>query len=295
MVSRCILPARASGSICYVQLQYLLCMKTLMYSYMFRIETSKLSSANTISGQTSDTDVAQPTVTSAESCDPCRGRDGRDGLPGMQGRDGRDGEKGERGMTGPPGPMGPRGTSGTGSVVYTTWGRSSCPNTNGTSLVYSGRTAGSWWANTGGGANYLCLPDDPDYSKYNPGVQGDSPVYGTEFQTQTGQTALPGVLDHNVACAVCHTRREVVLMVPAKTECPQSWRVEYTGYLMSTRSTRSHYRTMYICVDKNPDKIPGTASSTDGVVLFHVEATCNGLLCGPYDPEKELTCAVCTL
>ena len=254
------------------------------------IKSLTLSPANTISGETSDTDVVRTTVTSAESCDPCRGREGRDGLPG------RDGQKGEMGMTGPPGPMGPRGTSGTGSVVYTRWGRSSCPNTTGTSLVYSGRIAGSWWASSGGGANYLCLPDNPDYSKYNPGVQGDSPVYGTEYQTQNGQTALPGVLDHNAPCAVCHTRREVVLMIPAKTQCPQSWRVEYTGYLMTTTvKYRAHYRTMYICVDKDPEKIPGTASSTDGAVLFHVEATCNGLLCGPYDPEKELTCAVCTL
>ena len=264
-----------------------------MYSYMFRIETSKLSSANTISGQTSDTDVAQPTVT---SCDPYRGRDGRDGLPGVQGRDGKDGEKGERGMSGPPGPMGPRGPSGAGSVVYTRWGSSSCPKTTGTSLVYSGRTAGSRWSSTGGGANYLCLPDNPDYSKYNPGVQGDSPVYGTEYQTQSGQTTLPGVFDHNAPCAVCHTRREVVLMVPAKTECPQSWRVEYTGYLMSTRSSSPHYRTMYECVDKDPDIVPGTVADTNGAVFYHVEATCNtGLLCGPYDPEKELTCAVCTL
>ena len=261
---------------------------------MFRIESLTLSSANTISGETGDTDVAQPTVTSVESCDPCRGRDGRDGLPGMHGRDG---QKGEMGMTGPPGPMGPRGPSGTGSVVYTRWGRSSCPNTTGTTLVYSGRTAGSWYGKTGGGANYLCLPDNPDYSKYNPGVQGESPVYGTEYQTQTGQTALPGVLNHNVPCAVCHTRREVVLMVPAKTECPQSWRVEYTGYLMSTSVNYSpHYRTMYECVDKNAEAVPGTLANTDGALFYHVEANCNtGLLCGPYDPEKELTCAVCTL
>ena len=237
-----------------------------------------------------------PTSEPVESCETSRGRDGRDGLPGIHGRDGTDGQKGERGITGPCGPMGPRGPSGAGSVVYTRWGSSSCPNTTGTSLVYSGRTAGSWYSYSGGGANYLCLPDDPDYSEYNPGQQGDSPVYGTEYQTQSGQTALPGVLDHNAPCAVCHTRRDVVLVVPAKTECPQSWRVEYTGYLMTSKATGQH-RTMYICVDKDPDKVPGTASSTDGAVLYHVEAKCNnfGLLCGPYDPEKELTCAVCTL
>ena len=125
--------------------------------------------------------AANPNDASTESCDPLRGKEGRDGLPGLPGRDGRDGEKGDVGMKGPPGLQGPPGTPGAGSVVYTRWGRTSCPPT--ASLVYSGRAAGSWYGNTGGGANYLCMPNDPDYSTYNPGVQGHSPLYGTEYET----------------------------------------------------------------------------------------------------------------
>ena len=30
------------------------------------------------------------------------------------------------------------------------------------------------------------------------------------------------------------------------------------------------------------------------VLFYHTEAGCNGLSCPPYDPEKELACAVCT-
>ena len=40
--------------------------------------------------------------------------------------------------------------------------------------------------------------------------------------------------------------------------------------------------------------VPGSASSTDGSVFYHVEASCNGMLCPPHDPQKELTSAVCT-
>ena len=127
-----------------------------------------------------------------ESCRCRDGRDGRDGLTGLPGRDGEDGEKGNKGMTGPPGPQGPPGTPGVGSVVYTRWGNTSCPSTEGTSLVYSGITASSLWSSTGGGASYLCMPEDPDYSTFNAGVQADSQLYGTEYQTQNGQTALPG-------------------------------------------------------------------------------------------------------
>ena len=82
-------------------------------------------------------------------------------------------------------------------------------------------------------------------------------------------------------------------MIPAKTQCPDSWRVEYTGYLMSTAT--NYHRTIYECVDRSPEAIPGSAASTDGAVFYHVEANCNGLPCGPYDPEKELTCVVCTI
>ena len=232
------------------------------------------------------------------SCDPCRGRDGLTGLPG---RDGENGEKGDKGMTGPSGSQGPPGTPGTpgtpgvGSVVYTRWGNTSCPSTEGTSLVYSGITAGSYFGHTGGGANYLCMPEDPDYSTFNAGVQGDSQLYGTEYQTQNGQTALPGVLNHNVPCAVCRTQQETVLMIPGKTQCPTSWREEYQGYLMSTRDASPHYRSMYECVDGNPENIPGSAANTNAAVFYHVEANCIGLPCEPYDPQKELTCVVCTI
>ena len=256
------------------------------------------SSANTISRPARDTDVVNPNDVSTESCDPLRGREGRDGLPGLPGRDGRDGEKGDVGLPGRFGRLGltgvsgPRGTPGAGSVVYTRWGRTSCPPT--ASLVYSGRTAGSWYGNTGGGANYLCMPNDPDYSTYCPGVQNRSPIYGTEYQIQGG-CAIPGAHDHNVPCAVCHTQQESVIMIPAKTQCPDSWRVEYTGYLMSTHINSAHHRTMYECVDRSPETIPGSAANTNGAVFYHVEANCNGLPCGPYDPEKELTCVVCTI
>ena len=84
-------------------------------------------------------------------------------------------------------------------------------------------------------------------------------------------------------------------MIPAKTHCPSTWTLEYSGYLMTEARTWSdHFRTMYECVDKNPDSIPGSVSDANGALFYHVEANCNGMACPPYDPQKELTCAVCT-
>ena len=219
-----------------------------------------------------------------------RGRDGRDGRDGVPGPRGPQGQKGDQGVAGPPGPR-------NGGVVYTRWGKRTCPSVAGTTLVYSGRVGGTWYAHKGGAANHLCMPDDPDYLSYQPGVQGYSYVYGAEYETFTGSGApLSAVHNHNVPCAVCYaSTRVAVTMIPAKTRCPSTWTLEYTGYLMSeTRLYNGRQRTMYECIDKNPDSVPGSASNTDGAVFYHVEASCNGMLCPPYDPQKELTCAVCT-
>jgi len=83
------------------------------------------------------------------------------------------------------------------------------------------------------------------------------------------------------------------MMIPAKTRCPSTWTLEYSGYFMSGNKGHPH-ATMYECVDKNPDSIPGTASYTNPALFYLVEANCNGMACPPYDPQKELACAVCT-
>ena len=215
-----------------------------------------------------------------------RGRDGRDGRDGGPGPRGPQGLRGDQGIAGPPGPR-------NGGVVYTRWGKSTCPSVSGTTLVYAGRVGGTWYSDKGGAVNYLCMPNDPDYLSYTPGVQGYNYVYGAEYET--GGMPLTAVNNHNVPCAVCYaSTRVAVTMIPAKTRCPSNWTLEYSGYLMSQPRILSDRRTMYECVDKNPDSVPGSAANTHGIAFYHVEASCNGMLCPPYDPQKELTCAVCT-
>ena len=199
-----------------------------------------------------------------------RGRDGRDGRDGTPGPRGPQGQRGKQGVAGPPGPR-------NGGVVYTRWGKTSCPNITGTEPVYAGRAGGSWFSHTGGGANYLCMPNDPDYLRYTPGVQGRSPVYGAEYEIWGGGP-FQAVFQHNVPCAVCYaSTRVAVTMIPAKTQCPSTWTLEYSGYLMSAykgTSSNPHYRTMFECVDKNPDSIPGSAPNVNGAVFYHTEASC---------------------
>ena len=106
--------------------------------------------------------------------------------------------------------------------------------------------------------------------------------------------SLSAVNSHNVPCAVCYVAtRCVALMIPAKTQCPTNWTLEYDGYLAA--EYKNNGRSIYECVDKTPESVPGLNAYSDPRAFFQlVEPYCNGLSCPPYDSEKELTCAVCT-
>ena len=68
--------------------------------------------------------------------------------------------------------------------TYVRWGRTICPSTTGAEVIYSGRAAGPSFRDTGGGANMLCLPDDPNYlNRTADTIQGHSPLTGAEFHT----------------------------------------------------------------------------------------------------------------
>ena len=135
------------------------------------------------------------------------------------------------------------------------------------------------------------MPDDPDYLSPRNGVQGHSPIHGAEYHTNGPLSSLSP--NQNAPCAVCYaTTREGVMMIPAKIECPSSWTREYYGYLVS--EWKNNFRSMFICVDLDAETIDGEEADTGGTPFHNTEATCNGLECPPYDPERELTCVVCT-
>ena len=237
------------------------------------------------------------------------GRDGRDGLPRTPGEKGNKGEtgpagpqgvRGEQGSSGPQGVQGARGPQGppgpvSGGAVYTRWGRTVCPDTNGTILVYEGLAAGSEHRHSGGGANYICITKNPSYLRSTvPAYR--SYLYGTEYQ----HLVFNSLHDHNVPCAVCYTAaRSSKLMIPGETTCPSMWTEEYIGYLMAGLHTCKHnHNAVYECVDIHvePEAVPGGGASTNGARFFHVGAVCGvGLPCPPYVANRPITCVVCTI
>ena len=224
------------------------------------------------------------------------GANGLRGPPGPMGTVGSKGQKGERGLHGANGLRGPPGHTSSG-VVYTRWGRTTCPSSFGTQLLYAGRAAGSGYHEKGGAANYICLPEQPQYSTYTAGTQiGRAHLYGAEYQTGAYDIGpLSSLYNHNVPCAVCYaSTRETVIMIPARVSCPSSWTREYYGYLMGNWYGNEH-PTMFECVDRYPQSVPGSIADTNGALFYHVEVKCNvGIPCPPYDKQKEVTCVVCT-
>ena len=221
------------------------------------------------------------------------GRDGRDGEPGPRGPPGRDGVNGVKGDKGDTGPQGPPGIGG-GGVTYVRWGRTTCPDTEGTELVYKGRAGGSHYSHSGGGSNYQCITENPENFDFGPGTVDASYMYGAEYEMwgNVPKSSLP-LDEHDVPCAVCYVASRVaILMIPGTYNCPQNWTKEYYGYLMAERY--NHKRSTFECVDASPESISGGHANHNGALFYHVEPRCGSLPCPPYDQQKEMTCAVCT-
>ena len=156
--------------------------------------------------------------------------------------------------------------------------------------------AGSFYTQKGGGSEYLCLPDQPEFLGVTAGHQDiRARVYGAEYDAYASQSppAFGNLNNHNVPCVACSTSiRGQKIMIPGKISCPSSWTREYYGYLMS--EYHNHYRRSYACVDVNAESIPGSAGDINGALFYFTEVYCHGIKCPPYAEGNELSCVVCT-
>ena len=155
---------------------------------------------------------------------------------------------------------------------------------------------GERYTHTGGGVNYLCLPNTPKYDRYRDGSQAVGYVYGTEYEVSSysGYPLRRNLHDHEAPCVVCYVKsRGSMLMMPARNDCPSGWTKEYQGYLMTSYHGHKNQKD-FVCVDKDPEYVPGSHKNMDGALLYHVEGQCGSLPCLPYVQYRELTCAVCT-
>lgn len=192
-------------------------------------------------------------------------------------------------------------TSSASGDFYTIWGRKTCPYSS--KLVYGGQMTGPSWLSFGGGANYQCLPNNPEYTHYAPRASHSS--------LRTAQYRFGPHFDHLIPCAVCETQAATSkLMIPAQTKCPSSgWTLEYRGNLVSTAEYEAHseafqkdhyFRSSYVCIDERPESLNGGSYGRDGTQVYLVTAACgekvSGALhnCPPYQKNTALACVVCS-
>eukprot|EP00117_Sycon_ciliatum_P029415 scpid62730/ scgid23427/ len=179
------------------------------------------------------------------------------------------------------------------TTSYTRWGKETCNETAGATLAFAGSIGGALSTHTGSGSNYHCLPEDPAYLEFEPGIQNYGLIYSAELTVTAYAPIFAGLANANPRCAVCQTNgRTSTITVSGRNVCPDEWTLEYHGYLMS--SAKYEYRTELVCVDQSPDVVPGTSAATPSSKMYPVEAVCGGIRCGPFDKTQELTCAVCS-
>ena len=180
-------------------------------------------------------------------------------------------------------------------MSYTRWGRTTCPTTEGTQLVYEGAVVGSQQLEAGS-AEYLCLHNIPEFLQTTPGQQNHrARLYGTEYEALSSPPAFSDILRHDAPCSVCYTpSRSTKITIAGRITCPDSWTREYYGYLMGAGLFTHHRSRLPICVDVNPESVAGSAAETVTSSLYFVETTCTGISCPPYSDGAEIACVVCT-
>ena len=166
--------------------------------------------------------------------------------------------------------------------------------------IYKGHAAGPRYNQDGSGSNFLCLPEDPQWKTYISGGQTwKGAIYGVEYELHSQNVFSKSnnggnSLGNNPApCAVCYVGgRSIILMVPARTQCPDGWTMDYGGYLAS-QANSDRRRSSFICWDEAPEVAVG-GTSQDQAVIYSVEVLCGSLPCSVYPTGRELTCIVCS-
>jgi hypothetical protein len=189
----------------------------------------------------------------------------------------------------------PYAIGGAHGVVYTRWGKGSCPA--GATLVYSGYPAGGSYTSNGGPANPVCLASAPNWTgvPFNDANNTAGSLWGTEFVSGvSGIASIDALANEDPLCAVCYRPdADVSFEYPGSSVCPEGWNREYYGYMTGNLASNAG-PTETVCMDIAPDVRPGGSADQNGFLWYTLEAVCGSLPCPPYVANREISCSVCT-
>jgi len=185
-------------------------------------------------------------------------------------------------------------------VTYIRYGRTTC-DAEATAL-YSGYTASSYFnEGYGGGTNYLCLPEVPQWANNTKkdGFQGGPKLFGTEYELidfpfSTANNVGKSLLQNDAPCVLCYVpTRSAQIMIPARTDCPSGWTKDYWGFLVTSHHGHQNNKD-FVCLDQTPEVRTGGSADTNGALFYFVESTCTALPCPKYGDGWEISCVVCS-
>ena len=173
-------------------------------------------------------------------------------------------------------------------------------------MIYvTGYMAGSAYNVDGGGANFLCLHENPQWGFRKDGVQTwAGRIYGTETENyddadytnpfSTTNNGGRSVANNPMPCAACYVpQKSTWMMIPARKECPDGWTLEYKGYVHSQGSGFGHQKNDYECIDEAPEIARG-GTAQNQALIYPVQVGCGSLPCSIFTDGWELACVVCT-
>ncbi|XP_022257294.1 uncharacterized protein LOC111089316 [Limulus polyphemus] len=168
-------------------------------------------------------------------------------------------------------------------ATYVHWGNTSC-GVSSSVFLYSGYGAGPLPFISGGGVNFQCVPEKQgSISKER--VNQDDPFLLTRLSYQ-----LQDEHQYTLTCAVCYKQQTLqAYTFPAMKECPQDWKLEYKGILVTPKAP--FFRTDSICLAVgNESETYQSSEDKATVVLVPVGAKPNGSL-----RVQRVPCVVCSL
>ena len=165
--------------------------------------------------------------------------------------------------------------------TYTRWGHNACP---GTQMLYTGRMSGVYYNQKWGGANYLCLPNNPSkvHSTHTPRIITPIKISGTKYEHLTQNT--------NIRLLVVMTTMYRVLFAMLRQEQLKWWFLLRPDALQLDKRLLYSYLESEVngsdgqCMDKAQlVSLYGSQADIDGALLHHVSAECKGIQCPPYN------------
>ncbi|XP_022257293.1 uncharacterized protein LOC111089315 [Limulus polyphemus] len=187
------------------------------------------------------------------------------------------------------------------SSTYVHWGKSSCYSAN-TEKLYSGYAATHPEEGIGGGANYLCYPED-NLAWGEECSSSDQTFLGTlrlgTINNNSPLNTSKTLFQRSVVCALCHiTNRSSVVTFLLENECPEGWITEYKGYLVTNEN--NGHRGEYVCLDTNIEIDELKRGIETNANRFMLDQKANLVILPPesntdsHTKNRFVACIVCT-